>query len=128
LSFSAVADWRAKKLLGVLGVTSASDYFGRVSLSRRRKVILGQAFDTADGGGMVPGPVVRHPALSAGFGAAGSLGGFKNAGLPWKSNMSNKLLAFASRRVSAGRFHFSSTSFRTEVWSKTSDRTQSGRA
>ena len=33
-------------------------------------------------------------------------------------------VAAASRRVSAGRFHFSSTSFSTEVWSKTSDRTK----
>jgi hypothetical protein len=67
--------------------------------------IFDQDLVTADGGGIVPAPVVRHPALSAGFGGAGSLGGFKKAGLGPKSNMSSKLLALASRRVSAGRFH-----------------------
>ena len=80
-------------------------------------VDLAQALVTADGGGMVPAPVVRHPALAVGSAAAGSLGGFRNAGLLWRSNMSNKLLALASRRVSAGRFHFSSTVLRIEVWS-----------
>ena len=33
--------------------------------------------------------------------------------------MSNRLAALASRRVSAGRFHFSSTVLRIEVWSYT---------
>jgi hypothetical protein len=34
-----------------------------------------------------------------------------------KSNISNKLSALASRRVSAGRFHFLSTVRRIDVWS-----------
>ena len=66
---------------------------------------------------MVPAPEVRHPSLAVGFAAAGSLGGVKNAGLLVRSTMSKRLLALASRRVRAGRFHFSSTVLRIEVWS-----------
>ena len=66
---------------------------------------------------MVPGPVNRHPAFSSGLAAAGRFGGVKNAGSALRSTMSKRLFAFASRRVSAGRFHFSSTVLRIEVWS-----------
>src|SRR6201993_58135 len=59
---------------------------------------------------------------------AGSSGGVRNVGGAVRSSAPRGEVAAASRWVSAGRFHFSSTSFSTEVWSNTSDRTQSGRA
>src|SRR5215472_593499 len=65
------------------------------------------------------------PHASAG---AGSSGGVRNAGGDVRSSAPSGEAAAASRRVSAGRFHFSSMSFSTEVWSNMSDRTQSGRA
>ena len=65
------------------------------------------------------------PHSSAG---AGNRGGVRKAGGAVRSSAPRGEVAAASRRVSAGRFHFSSTSFSTEVWSKMSDRTQSGRA
>ena len=83
----------------------------------RRLLPDDQALVTAEGGGMVPAPVLRHPAFAVGSAAAGRFGGFKKAGFLWKSIMSKRLVAFASRRVRAGRFHFSSTVLRIEVWS-----------
>ena len=63
-----------------------------------------------------PGPTGQAACLGRGFAGAGSFGGFRNSGSV-RSNMSNRLLALASRRVRAGRFHFSSTVLRIEVWS-----------
>jgi len=37
--------------------------------------------------------------------------------LPWRSNMSNKLLGIGITSVSAERFNFSSTVLRIDVWS-----------
>jgi large repetitive protein len=65
------------------------------------------------------------PHSSAGL---GSSGGVRNAGGAARSSAPSGAIAAASRLVSAGRFHFYSTSFSTEVWSNTSERTQSGRA
>src|SRR6266704_1992639 len=59
---------------------------------------------------------------------SGSSGGVRKAGGAPRSSAPSGEAAAASRRVSAGRFHFSSTSLSTEVWSNTSDRTQSRRA
>ena len=42
--------------------------------------------------------------------------------------MSHGAVAAASRRVSGGRFHFSSISLIAEVWSYTVDETYPGRA
>jgi hypothetical protein len=68
-----------------------------------------------------------HQVPQASAGAVSS-GGVRNAGGAVRSSAPSGEIAAASRRVSAGRFHFSSTSFSTEVWSNTSDSTQSGRA
>jgi hypothetical protein len=46
---------------------------------------------------------------------AGSSGGVRKAGGESKSSAASGAVAAASRRVNAGRFHFSSTSFSTEV-------------
>src|ERR1700716_3430848 len=54
---------------------------------------------------------------------SGRDGGFRKAGGLVKSSASNGVVAAASRVVSAGRFHFSSTSLSTEVWSRTSEQT-----
>jgi serine/threonine-protein kinase len=70
-------------------------------------------------------PAYQLPHSSAG---SGSSGGVMNAGGAVRSSAPSGAIAAASRLVSAGRFHFSSTSLSTEVWSNTSDRTQSGRA
>src|SRR5579859_26944 len=65
------------------------------------------------------------PQVRAGGGRSG---GVRKAGGADRSSAPSGEIAAASRRVSAGRFHFSSMSFSTEVWSNTSDSTQSGRA
>src|SRR6202042_3972235 len=65
------------------------------------------------------------PHASAGL---GSSGGVRKAGGAVRSSAPSGAISAASRLVSAGRFHFSSTSFSSEVWSNTSERTQSGRA
>src|ERR1700733_16310774 len=74
---------------------------------------------TEPGGGMVPGPVVLQVSDEGSAVAIGvaRCGGSANAGL-CRSSMSSIAFAFASRNVSAGRFHFVSTSFRVLVWSK----------
>src|ERR1700735_3040386 len=54
---------------------------------------------------------------------SGRDGGLPNAGSLVKSSASNGVWAAKSRAVSAGRFHFSSTSLRTEVWSRTLEQT-----
>src|ERR1039457_3930745 len=59
---------------------------------------------------------------------SGSDGGVAKAGARVRSSASSGERAAASRAVSGGRFHFSSTSLSTEVWSKTSELTSSGRA
>jgi len=48
---------------------------------------------------------------------SGSFGGSAKAGSPSRSTASSGDVAVASRRVSGGRFHFSSISLSTEVWS-----------
>ena len=45
----------------------------------------------------------------------GSAGGSRNAGGAAKSSISHGATAAASRRVSGGRFHFSSSNFSTDV-------------
>ena len=74
---------------------------------------------TEPGGGMVPGPVVLQVSDEGSAVAIGvaRCGGSANAGL-CRSSMSSIAFAFASRNVSAGRFHLVSTSFRMLVWSK----------
>jgi hypothetical protein len=56
--------------------------------------------------------VYQLPHSSAGL---GSSGGVRNAGGAVRSSAPSGAIAAASRRVSAGRFHFSSTSLSTEV-------------
>jgi hypothetical protein len=73
----------------------------------------------------LPPRAYQAPHSSAGL---GSSGGVRNAGGAVRSSAPSGATAAASRWVSAGRFHFSSTSLSTEVWSNTSERTQSGRA
>ena len=60
---------------------------------------------------------LKGPAL-----AAARSGGVRNAGGELRSRAPSGELAAASRRVSDGRFHFSSISLSTEVWSSTSGR------
>ena len=74
---------------------------------------------TEPGGGIVPGPVVLQVSDEGSAVAIGvaSCGGSANAGR-FRSSMSSIAFAFASRNVSAGRFHLVSTSFRMLVWSK----------
>ena len=57
----------------------------------------------------------------------GSDGGSRKAGGPVRSSASSGDAAAASLAVSGGRFHFSSTSLSTEVWSSTSLHTYPGR-
>ena len=54
---------------------------------------------------------------------SGSGGGVRKAGVLVKSSALSGVLAAASRAVSGGRFHFSSTSLSTDVWSRTSEQT-----
>ena len=78
---------------------------------------------TLSGGGIVPGPDIEHanasgvlPAAANG-GSAGKIGRLR--AIAWRSMRWMRSLAFASRYVIAGRFHFRSTSASIEVWSNT---------
>jgi hypothetical protein len=53
----------------------------------------------------------------------GNDGGSRKAGGPVRSSAPGGDAAAASRAVSAGRFHSSSTSLSTEVWSSISEQT-----
>ena len=69
----------------------------------------------ADIGGITPGsPGVQPDGLAIAPGS-GSSGGSRKAGGASKSTQSSRSLAFASRHVSAGRFHLVSISFSTDV-------------
>src|SRR5262249_56441665 len=88
-----------------------------------------QPGDRASGGGIGPpgSPGVQRigcPTTSGG----GSTGGSRNAGGSLKLRQSSRSSAFASRKVSAGRFHLVSISLRIEVWSRTTRETWFGRA
>src|SRR5262249_8665565 len=83
----------------------------------QRREVVGAALvpgTTAPAGGIGPGSPAVH---AEGFDVrpgSGSGGGSRNA--RWRRSMlSSRLSALASRSVSAGRFHFVSTSFRIEV-------------
>jgi hypothetical protein len=62
-------------------------------------------------------PCYQEPHLRLG---SGSDGGSRKAGGPVRPSASSGETAAASRAVNTGRFHFSSTSLSTEVWSSTS--------
>src|SRR5580692_11400658 len=65
-------------------------------------------------------PCYQDPHARAGLGSAG---GSRKAGGPVRSSALSGEAAAASLAVSGGRFHFSSTSLSTEVWSSTSPQT-----
>ncbi len=53
-----------------------------------------------------------------GIAGGGSVGGLRNGGTADRSIRSHGAVALASRRVSGGRFHFTSMSLSADVWSK----------
>ena len=57
---------------------------------------------------------VGSTSTEAGRAGSGRVGGSMKAGFTSKSSESRRLSAFASRNVSAGKFHFVSISFRIE--------------
>ena len=75
---------------------------------------------TALVGGIGP-PGLPGLQVPAGCGA-GNDGGSRNVGGAFKSIVSSRLSALASRYVSAPRFHFVSMNFKIAVWSRTTRR------
>ena len=73
------------------------------------------------------GRALRRPERPA-LGLAAAAAASRNAGGAVRSSAPSGETAAASRCVSGGRFHFSSMSLSTEVWSSTSLSTKSGRA